>query len=133
MKYYFFKQTEDIKPFINVPQNLEVNDIQAELRKAGEEYIIPEISEAQWNALVSKYNSTTTLTTQESALLEKIRAPLIQFGLYRHYMLNQAEWTGAGFTQRNNGEGYSKSDFRDVNRQLNYLLEDAHKQNEKLR
>lgn len=77
-----FKTTDEIKNFLPVNLTFQFKDILPFLNEVERDYIIPAISQDQYNNLHTAYQTSSTDADQD-ALLAKIRVPLASFA----YML----------------------------------------------
>lgn len=72
-----FKNTTEIKNYISVNVSTNIDSVMPYIKQAEQMFIIPLLSQGEYDALNTAYNSLNPLTSDQQALLEKIQMPLI--------------------------------------------------------
>lgn len=92
-----FKTIDEIKLYLSVTKAFKFDSILPYIKQAEAKYIIPAISQAQYDPLNTAYNATTpTLTTDQTNLLDKIRLPLANLSYLLYIPVGQLQLDDAG-------------------------------------
>ena len=94
-----FKDLEEIKKYVNSAESVDFNQLKSSIEDAERMFIIPIISQAQYDDLNDKYTvaGNAGLETKEKKLLEKIQNPLARFAYMLWMPEGMIKVTGDGF------------------------------------
>lgn len=89
-----FSTVDEIKEYLPVSVSFEFNDIKPFIKQAEDNFIIPAISQEQYDALITALSGTPT--PAETELIDLVRAPLAAYAYLYYIPWGQVQISGAG-------------------------------------
>ncbi len=91
-----FKDINEVKEYLAVNLSFQFPDILPYIKRAEEKFIIPVISQAEYDALHQAYTDDTMTDIQEK-LLERVRTPLINFAYFLYIPIGNIQIDSSGY------------------------------------